>query len=769
MKLKFQILLWLLFFGPLLPVASPDEGNDKVTIVIVPEGDAKSYGLAKQLATPENIFPVTTPKQFFDTLLKLKDRGKSVGRLYVTGHGQLGTPNIEFSKNKASDWPEDGCLWPKDVNLARFREQLATYESGHMEGMDFNGRDSASGREIIQKLRARIKYLEQVSEAMDKNAEVLLVNCGAAGTPDGVEFVKNLGEVLMGKNGGIIIASKTNVGVAEDGVATRFIGVCVSALSWFNRTMHSAGDYFIQGDFVGFKILPRPAGSVQIAVKRMKKNPWNGIEVTSEAMAMLDPAKPNQGLKFSVYRSEGGGKPLEIFNKHFVHYVFPDTPVYEPKAQDDEPVRSSRMARNKFLILDHISVIHDSERLHHMPYCYQVGQVAVTGREDIRETGKEIQSNVTEPGTEAKIRVLAGRSNDEWYTFGAALSLMDQQFDAWNTHFTVSAGSWKGHFFSGRKEKARNYGGVSAYSAPASLRVPAGPLGASVSITAEGDGLAASTLIEIPPNQERIALLLKQVEDNKRDLENALKRKEEDIARLSSAVEEMKWILNRKPADMSDYAAVNAWAESMRMYDGRNNSLRERKEYEYPSLENMYQNNIARALQEWPRVIRGIARDIELAQLQHEIRMAFFSSRETLNNALAACSNIPESGAKRIESVKREISQQREFTERAYPKGVAGFYDSMARAAILAGDIGIYEKARAEQIKLMSKPEDKRDLGSLYRVMADESVILTGDRTKGAAMLDRAMELEIEVQPDRAKEITQRYQDRRPAWWPAEK
>jgi hypothetical protein len=232
-------------------------------------------------------------------------------------------------------------------------------------------------------------------------------------------------------------------------------------------------------------------------------------------------------------------------------------------------------------------------------------------------------------------------SNNDWCSIGAALGMVNQQFDAWGAHFTVTAGGWTGHFFSGGKAGERYYGNASAYAAFAGIGVPLGPAGGTVSISAQGEGLSASTSVAVGGDPQRVADAAKQAEYSKSRMARDGASMARDVNESEAALKSMDWVNTQKPKDMSDYGAVASWAESMRSYIGRRAFLRERKEYNLPWLQNSCKDSVASANGDWRALIECAARLLELDRIRYEMETERISSLEAFNNTLAACSNVP--------------------------------------------------------------------------------------------------------------------------------
>jgi hypothetical protein len=205
----------------------------------------------------------------FSTLLKLKEEGRRINFLIIAGHGSAAKPHIAFP---------GGDLGPETVNLPQLRQNLARYEQILKRAQDPQSQSKAC--EHITELREQIKHLESISEVMTPGAMVFLLNCSPAATAAGEEFVKNLGEVLLSKNGGKIIASRNDTDLFENGFFSR-----VHA-NLFSGSATVTGNYGFGGNFVTFPVARRPEtqGGDQWGTLRVRvlanESPLAGVKVT---------------------------------------------------------------------------------------------------------------------------------------------------------------------------------------------------------------------------------------------------------------------------------------------------------------------------------------------------------------------------------------------------------------------------------------------------------------------------------------------------------
>ena len=104
---------------------------------------------------------------------------------------------------------------------------------------------AASRRAAADAYRKEIAVLQQVSKVFTPDAEVLLINCSPAATAAGRKFLFDLSEVLIGTNGGTLVASKQDVVLGE-------VQGILDKLQAFYHAGESTrwGEVFIAGDWV---------------------------------------------------------------------------------------------------------------------------------------------------------------------------------------------------------------------------------------------------------------------------------------------------------------------------------------------------------------------------------------------------------------------------------------------------------------------------------------------------------------------------------------
>jgi hypothetical protein len=232
---------------------SDNSGSFEVTLTdLGPSQSSQSYGIALVPSTGQNdqterlmyqyvgqmpevkrIYVVTSADQLFQTILRVGKQGRRLKTLVLAGHGSAATPHIELA---------NGDVGPETVDLPA---KLA-----YIKKIDAAGsRASANARATAAAYRSEVAVLDQVSRVLAPGAEVLMINCAAAATPDGQTFVRNLAEVLLGTNGGTLTASRSDVSLGE------VLSLLGKLNSFFRADKSTAfGETFIGGDWVKFPV-----------------------------------------------------------------------------------------------------------------------------------------------------------------------------------------------------------------------------------------------------------------------------------------------------------------------------------------------------------------------------------------------------------------------------------------------------------------------------------------------------------------------------------
>lgn len=520
--------------------------------------------------------------------------------------------------------------------------------------------------------------------------------------------------------------------------------------------------------FGGGAFAPKPdkvvTGPLQIKLMRMKRNPWNGIEITSQALAQLETNKPEQGLKFAVLRSESAGGPFVEFNRVFLSYCFGDTAVFKPTEQEPEPMfygqTCVRVGKDKFLIQDHMTPRND-DKWPHKPAYYQIVQTPVLRDDADKARGKEVKSNIAGPGeaelflwpnTDSSGKPSFRTDSDGWYSFGGKLGLNNQAYDVLKPRFTVSSGKWTGHFWNGALK----------------VRIP--PEGATLRVTAEGEGMSASGSLEVPGDPERQKQAAEALGNAQKQLAEGIASRSNRVVNAKQRFDSDKRWLDAQPNPASQSA--RDWVSWLSMkYD----FVRSRYGYrcealgESPRLALWDRRHVAEAAGDY-----GAACDLHLAE--YDIAVALDPIEEERKSEVGTLLakvkglSIPASDSGLKEAAGRlQVDLEANLRQRdsIVPTSKFGAIQGALYAAYCAGDAGKFEAALGKAASIPLRDDrDKNDLVRTYHDAAERLFTLTGDGSKAAAILNKARAMDLELNPQQAENCKKNWERNPPAWWP---
>ncbi len=171
-----------------------------------------------------------TIDEFFSQLAHLTADGKQAGSLVILGHGSRDRPHIELKSEK-----ENEELVPADFARQDHRDLLAKYLEVRRNGkrdyaelslkkglseedkrrLAYLERHIENSRKTIEKEIRALERLEQISSVMAPGARILLLNCSAAATEEGLRFVRDIGRAFLWKRGGEIVASREDLNLFQ--------------------------------------------------------------------------------------------------------------------------------------------------------------------------------------------------------------------------------------------------------------------------------------------------------------------------------------------------------------------------------------------------------------------------------------------------------------------------------------------------------------------------------------------------------------------------
>ncbi len=523
--------------------------------------------------------------------------------------------------------------------------------------------------------------------------------------------------------------------------------------------------YLLGGGAYGTEPEKVATGPLRIVLRRMQKNRWNGVEVTSDALKALDPKTPDQGVRFTLLRSKTAGGPFEEVKPRIGLACTADTEVWKPTENEPEPmfygVTCRRTGKDTVLLQDHVTP--DDRDWGHAPVWYRVAAVPILGRENPSVRGKEVTSNAAGPGSPELVLSPwtdnAGRptlqpNSDGWYAIlSARLGLDNEAFDAKSPTYTVSCGSWRGHYWGG------------------GLKVPIPLAGGTISVSAEGEGMSGSATLEIPPDPERQrraaeaqAAAQKRVAQYDADSERRATGAKERYDAAKRDFEARPAAGSKEPAD------VLGFVESKCAFVMARSAWRCEVEGEGPRMRLLGRRDVATDAGDWKAACDLWMQEVRVAEAVEPIVKERRAEGEALLARIAGVS-VPEGNG----DLKSWRDRLRAEVERGLVRGgslvatsKAGALDGAMWAAWQAGDAGTYEAALAQRRALpATTPAEKEDLAQVLYRAADPVATLSGDGAKAAELLEQAHAIDLELHPEHAESWKKSWESNRPAWWPS--
>lgn len=195
------------------------------------------YEIVGAMSEIDRVYTAENGNEMLNRILAVKNTGRKINYLVLAGHGSKNTPGIK--------WGSDDMI-PEEVSLDWQNGQLEIAQRLLADPSKTNlTRDQIDAR--IREHSTRIQQLRALSDAMAPDAVVMLINCSAAATDKGRNFVQSLGKNLLGKRGGRIFASKTDISL---NVRSSYLQL--QWTKWLTGQDLKSGDLLIQADWTVF-------------------------------------------------------------------------------------------------------------------------------------------------------------------------------------------------------------------------------------------------------------------------------------------------------------------------------------------------------------------------------------------------------------------------------------------------------------------------------------------------------------------------------------
>ncbi len=217
------IILSLSTFTPGMTLAAqPNRGA--IGLAIVPRisnfpdtGEKLIYQHVRENPNITSIVPAASPERLFDILNHYRKRGIKIKHLVIAGHGSTIGASIKFGATTMT--PEYFDLRLLKEKIEKHNKELAAKWKQLKGARDAQKRTIESeSRPIVKKIQAFLNRQAKISvarEALADNAKVILLTCRVQKGSKGEQFVKDFGQILLGRGGGQIRAMTTDVALGS--------------------------------------------------------------------------------------------------------------------------------------------------------------------------------------------------------------------------------------------------------------------------------------------------------------------------------------------------------------------------------------------------------------------------------------------------------------------------------------------------------------------------------------------------------------------------
>lgn len=322
---------------PLVSLAAAESTADiarKEAVVVIrgqlppnaPKGEQALFNLLGQMPGIRSILIATNAKDFFDTLARYTNptNGYKIPYLIIQGHGNADNPHINLSPILRDGDEGSQGVRPEDIDypdalerIRLFKKQLDQAKRGMAElylkpdQLEIATQKETLENTIYEKMQGieermeLLERLESVSQAMSPGGRILLLNCSAYAEIKGKQFVHRLGQILLGRGGGQLAASTTDLAVLETGGKLGYDGIFNWLWTFFRYgRIAKPGDIEVSGtgwfgDRLEWVVLNFPANERQVL------NSWLKVEFDPYIVETTPGAKVELTPKVKTYADSG--------------------------------------------------------------------------------------------------------------------------------------------------------------------------------------------------------------------------------------------------------------------------------------------------------------------------------------------------------------------------------------------------------------------------------------------------------------------------------
>ncbi|MCE9533587.1 MAG: hypothetical protein K8T89_21050, partial [Planctomycetes bacterium] len=529
--------------------------------------------------------------------------------------------------------------------------------------------------------------------------------------------------------------------------------------------------YYFGGAMAGSSAV---TGELQIIVKRPKAQSgapatetW--IEINSAALEKLDP-KGGQGLEMRLYRSQSPEGPFDQIETT-KHFVFPH--IFS------KPDAIYRSAKDKYVLPDGIAqTLLYQNKVPYKPFYYRVGQVPANmrGNGKVDPLGEEVLSNVSGPSGKALLEMLSGgwtngppivdgklvvpEPNRFFPRFTIAMSLEDQYFDLRGSELKVEAGTWRGTFWTSRKEGEKEIGG--SRGAGVDLPQTIFPDGAQVTIQGKNGTYQAKLEFRIPANPQLMEVVRSNAERDVKNFERQVASIEKDLATSQRLVtEEEARLAKTKEGTKNNYYSRSSLS-SYRF------SLELKKAVDLPYAKVRLRRAQAASKFDLPGVVQTYKDELPIRATERTMRMAYEKTKPELWRYALTIQTFAKNDLQNYERLLKEHPEEMKRSEKQLYDSLTVMLTPALEAAYNAADVASVQAFSEEYMRVWKELSFPGPIVGRLRALANETATLSGNREKAAEYFMQAQALELQLADAKQREqiLKNRKYQMLPAWWP---
>lgn len=510
-----------------------------------------------------------------------------------------------------------------------------------------------------------------------------------------------------------------------------------------------------------------------------RDGPFTLVEVTApKAFELLDEGKDESGLLWTVEVGPTRDGPWKVCRPALVRMLASDPIKSELKPDDVWGV--ARVGEDRVWLDVEPSKVVEEAGWPHRPLFFRVGQQwSVLDGDEWREKdviwsqpADQGEATILWHSSDIDADTLRIKATDDWIGPSASMVLKSQAHSFQGTRWELTAGPWKGFWFTSARDGKTSYGGGGSRGMNwERMSAPVHPELSELKVVARAQNIQAAATL-------RVALdgLAEWKKAAEAAVQAARKTRDDDIeaqgtrrvAYLERELASARKELRRRPKELNSYNQAKRWFYLDDEVAKLEYAIKECKGFWVPNAKVGYERQVAGIKRDWNAAVIACKKLIEIEKQEVQRRIDERKARWEIRRALLSLPGAPE-GARASEAEGHASSiadLERRLMTIVLVRNLA---TDLRHVGYLAADINAVRTATSLLIRAHSQPPagKPRPAGSIRNEKAADALFtyanytatLTGECDKAARLYREAVEMSGR-RWDRSK-ITSL-----PAWWP---